>query len=186
MSGGSPLSAATARRYFGVASAVVVPFPEGAKDDSGEGRVCLRFPWFDPQMATPPVRVAQLYAGNGYGAMWRPEIGDEVVVGFVHGDIRDPIVLGGVYNGKDKPFTAPDERTDRKAFVTKAGHRVVFDDKDGSVTVATKTGASIVLDGDGKSITVTADDTISFKAKNIELTADGGDVTVRGKKIRLN
>jgi uncharacterized protein involved in type VI secretion and phage assembly len=156
-------------------------------------------------MTTGPCRVAQVYAGNGYGAMWRPEEGDEVLVGFVHGEMRDPIVIGGLYNGKDKPFTHPDKQTDQKVFVTKAGHRIVFDDKNNSVTIATKadhrillddkaksvtiatkSGTSITLDGDGKNVTISADAKLTLKARDIELTADGGDVKVTGNKIRLN
>jgi len=137
-------------------------------------------------MVTLPCRVAQLYAGDGYGAMWRPEVGDEVLVGVVHGDVRDPIVRGGLYNGKDKTVTHPDDSTDQKVFVTKAGPRIVFDDKASSITVATKSGTSITLDGDGKNVTISADAKITLKARDIELTADGGDVTVKGQKIRLN
>jgi phage baseplate assembly protein V len=188
MSRHRPLSRATERRYYGVVPAIVVPFPEGEEDSAKEGRVCLRFDWFDPRMVTGPCRVAQLYAGNGYGAMWRPEVGDEVLVGFVHGEMREPIVLGGLYNGLDKPFTHPDDSTDQKAFVTKGGHRIVFDDKAKSVTVATKSGTSITLDGDGKKVTISADAKITLKARDIELTADSdvGEVKIRGKTIRLN
>jgi uncharacterized protein involved in type VI secretion and phage assembly len=186
MSGRSPLSPVTDRRYYGVVSAVVAPPPDDKEDSSQEGQVWLRFPWFDPRMATGPCRVAQVYAGNGYGAMWRPEEGDEVLVGFVHGEMRDPIVIGGLYNGKDKPFTHPDKQTDQKVFVTKAGHRIVFDDKANLVTIATKSGTSITLDGDGKNVTISADAKLMLKARDIELTADGGDVTVSGNTIRLN
>jgi phage baseplate assembly protein V len=186
MSGRSPLSRVTDRRYYGVVPAIVTAFPEGEEDSTHEGRVPLRFPWFDPRMITPPCRVAQLYAGDGYGAMWRPEVGDEVLVGFVHGDMRAPIVLGGLYNGVDKPVTHPDSSTDQKVFVTKGGHRIVFDDKASTVTVATKSGTSITLDGDGKNVTISADAKITLRAKDIELTADGGDVTVSGQTIRLN
>lgn len=182
MSGRQSRSRSTDRRYYGVASAVVAGF----KDDTHEGRVSLRFPWFDPKMETPPCRVSQLYAGNGYGSVWTPEKDDEVVVAFVHGDMRDPIVLGGLYNGKDKPFTHRDDQTDRKVLVTKGGHRIVFDDKAKTVTVATKSGTSITLDGDGSNVTISADAKITLKARDIDLVADGGDVTVSGKTIRLN
>ena len=47
----------------------------------------------------------QFYAGNGYGAFFVPEVGDEVLVAFTHGDMRMPIILGGLYNGVDKPVT---------------------------------------------------------------------------------
>lgn len=184
MNGRRALSRATDTRYYGVASAIVVDFPDGESDTTQEGRVPLRLPWLDE--TTKPCRVSQLYAGNGYGSMWRPEVGDEVLVAFVHGDVREPIILGGLYNGQDKPVSPPDESSDQKVFVTKEGHRIVFDDKAGSITVATKSGTSITLDGDGKKVTISADAKITLKAKDIELTADGGDVTIHGQKIRLN
>jgi phage baseplate assembly protein V len=183
---GQPRIRSTDRRYYGVASAVVADFEQGAQDDTKEGRVPLRFPWFDPTMVTPPCRVSQLYAGNGYGSMWRPEVGDEVLVAFVHGDMREPIVLGGLYNGQDKPFTHPDRSTDQKALVTKGKHRVVFDDKAKTITVMTESGTSITLDGDGKNVTISADAKITLEARDIELKAKGGDVTITGSTIRLN
>jgi len=186
VSGHPARSRATDRRFYGVASAIVAEFPEGQKDDTEEGRVPLRFPWFDPAMVTLPCRVSQLYAGNGFGSMWRPEVGDEVLVAFVHGDMREPIVLGGLYNGKDKPFTHPDQDTDQKVLVTKGVHRIIFDDRAKTVTVATKSGTSITLDGDGANVTISADAKITLKARDIELKADGGDVTIHGQTIRLN
>ncbi len=186
MSGHQARSRATDRRFYGVASAIVAEFPEGQQDDTKEGRVPLRFPWFDPAMVTPPCRVCQVYAGNGYGSMWRPEVGDEVLVAFVHGDMRDPIVLGGLYNGLDKPFTHPDQGTDQKVLVTKGGHRIIFDERAKAITVATEKGTSITLDGDGHNVTISAGAKITIKAHDIELKADGGDVTIHGKTIRLN
>ena len=186
MSGRMSRSRGYDRRFFGVASAVVAEFEQGKQDDTKEGRVPLRFPWFDRKMVTPPCRVAQLYAGNNYGAMWRPEEGDEVLVAFVHGDMREPIVLGGLYNGVDKPFTHPDQNTDQKALVTKGGHRIVFDDKANTITVATKSGTSITLDGDGSNVTISADAKLTLAARDIEIKADGGDVKVTGTNIRLN
>ena len=81
-------------------------------DPEHECRVTLRFPFFDGATAeTDWCRVVQPYAGNGYGAVFVPEEGDEVLVAFVHGDMRFPIVLGGLYNGQDKP---PTDRTDQQ------------------------------------------------------------------------
>jgi uncharacterized protein involved in type VI secretion and phage assembly len=113
-------------------------------------------------------------------------VGTQVLVAFVHGDMRDPIVLGGIYSDKDKPFTHLDRSTDQKALVTKGGHRIVIDDKANTITVATKAGTSITLDGDGKNVTISADAKLTLQAKNIELKAKGGDVTVTGNTIRLN
>ena len=57
------------------------------------------------------VASVRLYAGAGYGAFWIPELQDEVLVAFIHGDMRQPIVVGGLYNGVDKP---PSHRADDK------------------------------------------------------------------------
>src|SRR4029453_4492610 len=97
------------QRYYGVVEALVE-----AVDGDDEGRVKLRFPWFDDGTVTDWGRVTQLYPANGYGSVFVPEQGDEVLVAFVHGDMRFPIVLGGLYNGSDKPPAAPVEGRDRK------------------------------------------------------------------------
>ena len=73
-------------------------------------------------------RVAQLYAGGGYGSFFPPEKGDEVLVAFVQGDMRIPIVLGGLYNGQDKPSTSRDGGKDQKLIRTRGGHQLLFDD----------------------------------------------------------
>jgi phage baseplate assembly protein V len=176
----------TDQLYFGLTYGTVADFEQGAEDDTKQGRVPLVLPYFDETTVTHPCRVSHLYAGNGFGSMWRPEVGTQVLVAFVNGDMRDPIVLGGIYSDKDKPFTHPDRSTDQKALVTKGGHRIVFDDKANTITVATKTGTSITLDGDGKNVTISADAKLTLQAKNIELKAKGGDVTVTGNTIRLN
>ena len=161
------------QKYYGVAVALVA---EVEGDAAREGRVKLTFPWFDPTAVTDWCRVAQLYAGNGYGSLWVPEKDDEVLVGFVMGDMREPIVLGGLYNGQDKPPSHRAADRDQKLFRTKAGHQIEFDDKAGTVTIATQSGTTVTL----------AESKITLKARDIEIVADGGDVTVSGRKIRLN
>jgi uncharacterized protein involved in type VI secretion and phage assembly len=175
-------SAHTDKRVYGLLHGRVV----GHEDNTGEARVQLNLPAFDRKLVFPGCRVAQLYAGAGYGSVWTPEEDDEVVVAFVDGDMRHPVVIGGLYNGKDKPPTRRDGSTDQKVFVTKGQHKIVFDDKANTVTVSTKTGTSIVLDGNGKNVTISADAKITLQARDIELRAKGGDVTVSGKTIRLN
>jgi uncharacterized protein involved in type VI secretion and phage assembly len=139
-----PLARSADRRYYGVAPALVTDNADPAK----QGRVKLKLPWFDGSTELPWTRVAQLYAGGGYGSLWVPEVGDEVVVAFTHGDMRFPVVLGGMYNGVDKPSSFRDATKDQKLFRTKAGHQVLLEDSPGAekVVVESKGGHKITLD----------------------------------------
>ncbi len=96
----------------------IVVGPQGESKHVDEfGRVRVRFPWRNPAFSNQTegdagwVRVAQLATGNGTGAMWIPEINDEVVVAFEHGDPNRPVILGNMWNGKDLPPTSlPDNQ----------------------------------------------------------------------------
>ncbi|OLF10301.1 type IV secretion protein Rhs [Actinophytocola xinjiangensis] len=158
-----PRARSTDRRYYGLAEAIVV---ENEGDD--EGRVKLRFDWFDGgATVTDWCRVSQLYAGGGYGSVFVPEVGDEVLVAFVHGDMRFPIVLGGLYNGVDKPPTARTDGRDQKIIRTRAGHEVLLDDGEKQIRITT---------AEGGSVTVAADGTITLKAPTVVVEADAIDL----------
>jgi len=163
-------SRTTDRRYYGLAEAIVV----AVNDPLQEGRVKLTFPWFDPSMITDWVRVCQLYAGDGYGSLFVPEEKDEVLVAFIHGDMRLPIVLGGLYNGKDKPPTFRASDRDQKMVRTKGGHEVLLDDTQGKkrVSVRTAGGHKIDLHDDDRRIAIT-----STAGQSIEL--DDSDLRSR-------
>jgi len=191
----------TDRRFYGVAEAIV----EAVEDPQGEGRVRVRLPWFDPAEVSDWCRVANLFAGNGYGSTWTPEPEDEVLVAFVHGDPRIPVVLGGLYNGQDKPPRARTASTNAKTLRTKAGHEVLLDDSADSTGVEVRTsaghrlrlddvqnqvtleisgGPSIRLSQSGGSIEITAT-SITLDASSITLTASGA-LTAGGHPIKLN
>jgi phage baseplate assembly protein V len=154
-----PRARSTDRRYYGVVEAIVV---ENEGDD--EGRIKVQFPWFDGGATTTDwCRVSQLYAGGGYGSVFVPEKGDEVLVAFVHGDMRFPIVLGGLYNGVDKPPTARTDGRDQKIIRTKAGHEVLLDDGAKEIRITT---------AEGGNVTVTADGTITLKAEKVTVDAN--------------
>jgi phage baseplate assembly protein V len=158
-----PRSRSTDRRYYGVVEAIVVE-----NDGDDEGRVKLRFPWFDGgATVTDWCRVSQLYAGGGYGSVFVPEVGDEVLVAFVHGDMRFPIVLGGLYNGVDKPPTARTDGRDQKIIRTRAGHEVLFDDAAKEIRITT---------AEGGNVTVTATGEIRLKAQKVTVEADSIDL----------
>lgn len=174
---GTPRARSTDKRYYGVVEALVV---ENEGDD--EGQVKLKFPWFDDTTVTDWVRVSQSYAGNGYGSVFVPEKGDEVLVAFVHGDMRYPIVLGGLYNGEDKPPTARTDGRDQKIIRTRHGHEVLLDDTESkaAVRITSAAGHVVELDDQGKAIKITA-----AEGGSVTVTAQG-DITLKAPKVTVD
>ncbi len=119
--GGKPLPYRPARStprptVVGTHTATVVgPAGEEINVDA-YGRVRVRFHW-DRECETPEsascwVRVAQVWAGTGFGGMDIPRIGQEVLVSFLEGDPDRPIIVGRVYNGLNLvPYKLPDHKT---------------------------------------------------------------------------
>jgi len=172
-----PRARSTDKRYYGVVEAIVV-----ANDGDDEGRIKVKFPWFDGgSTVTDWCRVSQLYAGNGYGSVFSPELGDEVLVAFVHGDMRFPIVLGGLYNGVDKPPTARTGGRDQKVIRTKAGHEVLLDDGGKEIRITTAEGGNVTIAADG-SITMKAPK-VTVDADTIELGAGASHPLVFGDAL---
>lgn len=161
----------TDQRYYGVYEALI----SDVNDPANEGRVKLKMPWFDPQMETEWCRCCQFYAGNGYGAFFVPEVGDEVLIAFIQGDMRQPIVVAGLYNGSDKPVTHRDDATDQKLMRTKAGHLILFDDSSGKerIRLTTKGGHDVNLADADQALTIT-----TSGGNVIKLDDSGGKITV--------
>lgn len=129
-------------------------------------------------------RLATLYAGENHGFVFRPEIGDEVVIGFINNDPNDAVIVGALHNGKNPApgDIAADEDNTKKGLVSKEGLQALFDEK--TKTILLRTGSSgadpqIEINGQAKTIKIALDSNNS-----IELSAQG--VTVKGAKIDLN
>ncbi|HTO81464.1 MAG TPA: phage baseplate assembly protein V [Methylomirabilota bacterium] len=171
-------SRSTDKRYYGVYEALV----SDVNDPAQEGRVKLKMPWFDPQMVTEWCRVRQFYAGNGYGAFFVPEVGDEVLIAFIQGDMRQPIILGGLYNGNDKPATYRAADKDQKMVQTKAGHIVLLDDTSGKerVRITTQGGHELDMSDTDQKIKTTSNGgheiELSDMDRKINVMTTGGHV----------
>lgn len=180
-----PRSRSTDQRYYGVAEALVTD----VNDPQKLGRVKLKFPWFDPNMESEWCRVRQFYAGNDYGAFFIPEVGDEVLVSFIHGDMRLPIILGGLYNGKDKPPSHRANDKDEKMIRTKGGHQIILDDTQGSEKISivdAKGNNSIVINTVDNSITIkSSQGKLVFEGLAIEMTAQT-DIKIKGATVNIN
>jgi uncharacterized protein involved in type VI secretion and phage assembly len=136
-----------ANRVYGVAAGIVT----NNQDPDGLGRVKIRFPWLSDENETGWVRIATLMAGGQRGSFFLPEVGDEVLVAFEHGDINHPYVIGSLWNGTDNPpETNSDGKNNIRKIKSRSGHEIVFDDNDEQSTekleIKTNGGHTIVLD----------------------------------------
>lgn len=146
-------------------------------DSTGLGRVQLKLPWMPG--FEPWARVATPMAGMGRGAFFIPQIGDEVVVAFNHGDVREPYVVGSVWNGLDRPpATLPTDATTKRAIRTPLGHQLEFDEALQTVTLNSTTQQKLEMRPDAITIST------SGGTASIKLGTDGS-ITIRGKSIDL-
>lgn len=181
---------------------VVVGHVEDNDDPEHEGRVKVTYPWLDDRTISDWCRVLQPYAGPNYGAVFIPEKRTDVLVAFTHGDMVEPIVIGGLYNGKEKPPTYRDgSKQDVKMIQTKAGHVLRLDDSSQAraVELSTAAGHDLVLDDQNKKITVSSQGghmiEMDDQGNRIEITASGGvskvtidatgNITIQGTDIQI-
>lgn len=124
------------------------------EDPDGEHRVRVKLPLLGLSSDGLWARVASLDAGNDRGFFFRPEIGDEVTVGFLADDPRHPVILGMLHSSaKPAPLQGSDDNNE-KMLKTRSGMTVHFDDDKIVMTLATPAGNSIVLSEDDKSLTL--------------------------------
>lgn len=181
-------------KLFGVVIGVVT----NNQDPQKMGRVKVRYPWLNEADESFWARIATTMAGAKRGTFFLPEVGDEVLLAFEHGDIRFPYVIGALWNGVDTPhednadgknnlriirsrsgheliFNDDDQgRKERVELHTKAGHQVVLDDSAGGekITVKDKSGGnSIVIDSVSNAITVTSKLKMTLKSQSINIEA---------------
>ncbi len=127
---------------------------EMSDDPEGEHRVKVRIPAVDAAADGTWARIATLDAGSGRGTFFLPEVGDEVVVGFLGDDPRNPIILGMLHSSANAaPFTASSSNP-QKGYVSRYGMKMVFDDDEKSITMETPQGNKFVLDDNAGSITL--------------------------------
>jgi phage protein D/phage baseplate assembly protein gpV len=164
----------------GVAVAIVTDID----DPQMAGRVKLKFPWLAADYVSDWARVAAPGNGVDRGMVWTPEVNDEVLVAFEGGDSQHPFVLGGLWNGADKPptITVKDGQLERRAFVSRDGNEIYMADKQGDSSLGMKSkGDEVVLHLSG------TDQKIEGTSKGkIVLTATG-DIEIKATgKVKLS
>ena len=155
------------------------------RDPDKLGRVKLQFPVQPGMPQSTWARVATPMAGRNRGWSTIPEVGDEVLVSFMHGDIQRGVVIGGLHNGVDStPYANEDGSNNLRVFQSRSGHRLTFDDKAGGERielVSHNEGIHIILDSTTQRLTVFVDGDIEIsaeehydiRAEDIHISASG-------------
>jgi Rhs element Vgr protein len=126
----------------------------GLEDPEGEDRILVRTTTLDNKANGIWSRIATLDAGDNRGTFFRPEIGDEVILGFINDDPNHAVVLVMLNSSEKKaPLTASDQN-DEKGIFTRSKMRVHFNDNTKTITIDTPGGNSIKLDESGYSIDI--------------------------------
>lgn len=194
---------------------VVVGQVTNNKDDPQHlGRVKLTFPWWSDSEESNWARIANFMAGSERGAFFLPEVGDEVLVAFEHGNINRPYVIGALWNGEAKPpADNADGKNNLRFIKSRSGHLIRLDDTKNAekIEIIDKTGNnSITIDSKENTITIeSAKDVIiqapqgkiSLSAQNIEITSTAdtkleaqttldikasANLTVKGQMVNIN
>lgn len=176
---------------------VVIGQVSDVNDPEKQGRVRLTLPWLSDSYVSAWARTVQAGAGKDRGAMVVPEVGDEVLVIFEHGDLRRPYVLGGLYNGVDLPagkgidvIDSGSGAVNRRSMVSRRGHRIDLLDEDGKAEgislISGDDKLSLVIDATKTSITVHADGTVKIEgSQGVVVDSASSKLELKGGQIAL-
>ena len=164
-------------------------------DPEGLARVQIRLLSFDgigDQDAPIWARVAVPFAGNNRGAFLMPDVGDEVLVTFLNGDTRLPIVTGGLWNGSasvPEQLGGGGDRVDRWTLVGKEGTRIaIIEESAGNATVSITTpggtSAELTDSGGGKIELKSADTTVTVDTQGVTLNTSM--IKVQANQVNLS
>ena len=182
-------------------------------DPDSQYRILVTVPLFDTNGEGIWARLSNFYSTNGAGVFFLPEVGDEVIIGFLNEDPRYPVILGSVYSSsKLKPYEGltPNEKNSIKAIVSKSKIAIEFDDenvvwtlstpnkntiivsdKDKQITIKDQNDNSVIMSSSGitiksaKDINIEATQNVNIKGnQGVKIASSGGDVAISGINIK--
>ena len=162
---------------------VVVGVVTNNQDPEKMGRVKVKFPWLSDADESNWARVAAPMAGNARGFYFLPEVDDEVLVAFEHGDARFPYVVGALWNGTDAPpADNGDGKNNVRVIKSRSGHVIRLTDEDGKekIEIIDKSEKnSIVIDTSKNTLTITTDKDIVFSAAQGSIKLDAQKIEIK-------
>ena len=167
-------------RIYGVVVGVVT----NNQDPDSLGRVKVKFPWLIEQDESYWARIASPMAGTDRGMVFIPEVDDEVLVAFDHGDVRCPYVIGALWNGKDElpKEKEGDDENNLRIIKSRSNHLIILDDTDGSekIEIIDKTEKNkITIDSGENKMTLEVKGSIELKAPSGKITLNANSVEIK-------
>jgi uncharacterized protein involved in type VI secretion and phage assembly len=169
-----------------VGSGVVVGLVTNVKDPDDQGRIKVQYNWLGDQIESYWMRVASVSAGQNRGILYLPEVGDEVLIAFEHGDIQSPVVIGSLWNGqnpapeKNSTLVASDGTVSQRIIKSRTGHMVILDDSSNSpgITLVDKTGNNkVTIDSKNNAMKIEANGDLTIDIK--------GKITIKGRELKI-
>jgi uncharacterized protein involved in type VI secretion and phage assembly len=186
----------------------VVGVVTDANDPDAIGRVKVKYPWMTDDAESYWARVICPGAGPEAGLYMVPEVGDEVMVIYEHGDFDRPYVLGGVWNGKDKVpppvagvsggkqplvrtwhsrtghhISVYDNADNKIEIVTAGGHTLLMSDKDKKIHLVTSNGQELLVDDNASNVKVKTTGTVNIESSGAMTIKSSGNLTIEGSMI---
>lgn len=167
---------------------VVIGVVTNINDPDALGRVKVTFPWLDDNQESDWARLATPGGGKERGMCVVPEVGDEVLLAFEHGDISKSYILGGLWNGKDKPPATVVEggKVKTRTIKTRAGHAIELQDDNnagkGFIKLTTSGGHVLSISDNDHGIQLTSQShtlTLDDQGRAVRIES-GGDVEIKG------
>jgi uncharacterized protein involved in type VI secretion and phage assembly len=167
-------------------------------DPTGAHRVQIELPLLEADTRGIWARLTQFHASNAFGAMFVPEVGDEVVVAFLGDDPSVPVVIGSLYSSQRQPPYVLEANNEIKAIVTRCNARIEINDEDKVITIRTHGNNTVVLsdkeqtimltDQNSNQVKLSPDGIMISSPKNISISAHGGikvdavgDISIRSQ-----
>jgi uncharacterized protein involved in type VI secretion and phage assembly len=161
---------------------IVIGLVIDLKDEENIGRVKVKYPHLEDQ-PSDWARLAAPMAGQERGTFFRPEVGDEVLVAFEHGEPRRPYIIGALWSKADPPPEAGDAgANDLRLIVSRSNHMIILDDTPGKekiIFVDKDNLRKVIIDSANSRIEVICEQ------GNVEVKAATGDVKVEAVNVSV-
>src|SRR5262245_99993 len=164
-------------RFYGV----VVGLVTNNNDPDKLGRVKVKFPWLSDRDESHWARIAAPMGGKERGVYFLPEVDDEVLLAFEHGNVTRPYVIGALWSKEDKPpANNGDGKNNLRLIKSRSGHTIKLNDEDGKETI------EIIDKSEKNSIVInTKDNSITIKSEKDITLAAKGTIKLDAEKIEI-